>query len=363
MLYLDIGRDWRGGQRQILWMGEGLRRHGGRPIFALRPGVPLAARARASGIEVVEIDPTFAEFGPWTVLRLRSLIRREHIDILHPQSGHTMALAALAAAGTRARIVYARRTTFPLRDNAGTRWKYGRADRVISVSRAGLDAFVRAGFDPARMRVVPSGVPMGRPVTPASRETLERFGVPAGAPLVVMVGALTAMKDPVTYVRAVAAARRHVPTLHALLVGEGGLREVVEAEIRALGLAEVVHLTGFRADPESFLAAADVVCLSSAFGEGTPGVLIDALTLGRPIAATAAGGAAEVVEDGVSGLLVPVRDADALGDAIARIVCDPALGARLGAAGVVRSAEFSIERTVERTMAVYEELLDGGSGT
>jgi hypothetical protein len=105
ILYLDINTEWRGGQRQLLWMGEGLLRHGGRPIFALRTGVPLAARARETGIEVIAIDPLIAEWGPWTVLRLRRVIKRERVAIVHAQSGHTMALAALASLGTRAKIV------------------------------------------------------------------------------------------------------------------------------------------------------------------------------------------------------------------------------------------------------------------
>ncbi|HEY9514436.1 MAG TPA: glycosyltransferase family 4 protein, partial [Gemmatimonadaceae bacterium] len=322
MVYLDIGSEWRGGQRQILWMGEGLQRHGGRPIFALRPGVPLDVHARESGIEVVNIDPTISEMGPWTILRLRRLIAREGVDILHPQSGHTLGLSAIAAAGTRARVVFARRTTFSVRGNAGTRWKYSRADRVISVSRAGVEALVRAGVDAARIDVIPSGIHLGSEACPASRETLAGFGVPPGAPLVVMVGALTAVKDPLTYVRAVAVARREVPELRALLVGEGGLRGAVEAEVMSLGLGDAFRLTGFRDDHDSLIAAGDVACLSSTL-EGTPGVLIDALALGRPIAATAAGGVPEVVHDGESGLLTPVGDAEALGRSIARILRDP----------------------------------------
>jgi glycosyltransferase involved in cell wall biosynthesis len=130
----------------------------------------------------------------------------------------------------------------------------------------------------------------------------------------------------------------------------------VEREVRTLGLGEVVRLTGFRSDSESFIAAADVVCLSSAT-EGTPGVLLDALALGRPIAATAAGGVSEVVEDGVSGLLTPVGDADALGASIARILLDPALAGQLSAAARSRASLFSIDRTVARTLAVYERTL------
>lgn len=357
ILYLDINTEWRGGQRQLLWMGEGLRRHGGRPIFALRTGVPLAARALQSGIQVISIDPLIAEWGPWTVFRLRRVIRRERVAIVHAQSGHTMALAALAALGTRAKIVFARRTSTPLRANRPTRWKYARADRLISVSRAGVEGLLRAGVQPERVRVVPSGVPLGRLAAPATVELLESFGVPAGAPLAVLVASLSDAKDPSTFVRAIAAARREVPSLHALLVGDGPLRDALAAEITSLGLDDSVHLVGFRTDAEALEAAASVVVLTSRSLEGTPGVLIDALALGKPIVATNVGGVPEVIEHEVSGLIVPPGDAEALGRSIARVLLDASLAARLRVGAKARAPQFSIEHTVDRTMDVYRELL------
>ena len=357
VLFVDTGSGWRGGQRQVFWLAQRMARLGHRPILALRPGAPLAVRAAENGLDVVPINPTISEAGPWTVMRLRRVIRRERVDIVHPQTSHAIGLAALAALGTRARMVIARRVTFPLRGNVGTRWKYRRADAVIAVCRAAVPGLIEGGVEPQRVEVIPSGVDLSRRVEPASPEMLAAFGVPAGAPLVVMVAAIAPMKDPLTFVRAVAVARRTVPELHALLVGEGPLRAEVEAAVRELGLEGGFHLTGFRADADAFLAAADVVALSSAaVGEGIAGVLIDAISFGRPVAATRGGGISEVVEDGVSGFLVPVGDSDALGRAIARLAADPALAARMGAAGLARASEFSIERTVERTIAVYERL-------
>lgn len=357
VLFVDTGTGWRGGQRQVFWLVQRMARLGHRPILALRPGAPLAVRAAEIGLEVVPISPTLSEAGPWTVMRLRRLIGREHVDVVHPQTSHAIGLAALATVGTRARLVIARRVTFPLRGNVGTRWKYGRADAVIAVCRAAVPGLLEGGVDPERVEVIPSGVDLSRRVTPASRETLATFGVPEGAPLVVMVAAIAPMKDPLTFVRALAAARRSVPALHALLVGDGPLRSEVEAAVRELGLEGAFHLTGFRSDADAFLAAADVVALSSAaVGEGIAGVLIDAISFGKPVAATRGGGIPEVVEDGVSGFLVPVGDAEALGAAIARLAGDRELAARMGAAGLARAPEFSIERTVERTLAVYERL-------
>ena len=267
---------------------------------------------------------------------------------------------ARSASGTperSAKIVFARRVTTPLRSNRPTRWKYARAHRLISVSRAGVEGLLRAGVKPDRVRVVPSGVPIASPAAPASAELLSSFGVPAGAPLAVLVASLSAAKDPSTFVRAIDVARREVPALHALIVGDGPLRESLASEISALGLDRIVHLTGFRTDPEALEAAASVVVLTSRSLEGTPGVLLDALALGKPIVATNVGGVPEVIEDGVSGLIVPIGDADALGRAIARVVREPALAAVLGAGARARAPMFSIENTVERTMDVYRELL------
>jgi glycosyltransferase involved in cell wall biosynthesis len=223
-----------------------------------------------------------------------------------------------------------------------------------------MDALLQIGVDAARMEVVPSGVHLARSVTPAAPQTLAALGVPAGAPLVVMVGSITPQKDPQTFVRAMAVVRRSVPTVQALIVGDGPLRGEVEELIRQLNLGDTIHLTGFRTDVESLIAASDVTCLSSV-QEGTSGVLIDALSLERPVAATAAGGTPEVVEDGVTGLLVPVGDSERLGAAVARLLTERSLAARLAAAGKESAARFSIERTVEQTMRVYERLLDGDS--
>jgi glycosyltransferase involved in cell wall biosynthesis len=211
------------------------------------------------------------------------------------------------------------------------------------------------------VRGVPDGVDLSRRVAPASPETLAALGVPAGAPLVVMVAALVDHKDPLTFVRAVAAARRGAPALHALLVGDGPLRGQVEAAVAALGLAGTLHVAGYRTDADALLAAADVVTLSSK-EEGMGSVLIDALAMGKPVAATAAGGIPEVVRDGETGFLAPVCDAERLGASIARLATDRALAARLGAAGRARAAEFSIERTAERMLAVYERALGAARG-
>jgi len=115
-------------------------------------------------------------------------------------------------------------------------------------------------------------------------------------------------------------------------------------------------VAGYRTDADALLAAADVVTLSSE-EDALPSVLFDALFCGKPICATRAGGVPEIIEHGVSGLLSPVADPLALGESIAAVVSDPALAQALSAGARARASEFSIERSVGRTLAVYERVI------
>ena len=127
-------------------------------------------------------------------------------------------------------------------------------------------------------------------------------------------------------------------------------------------LGGVIHLAGYRTDADALLAAANVVVLSSR-EEGMGSVLLDALAFGRPVAATRAGGIPEVVVDGESGLLAEVRDPEALGAAIARLLTDRDLASRLASRAQARAAEFSVERMTDRTIEVYERVIEGAAVT
>jgi len=351
VLHVDTERGWRGGERQVLWVAAGMRDRGHRVIVVARPGDELARRAADLGLDVIGAAPR-GELDLFAARDLRRAILRHRVDVVHAHTAHAAALVALAHIGTPAKVVIARRVDFPLRRNLGTRLKYGRAHAVIAVSRAVADIVAEGGVARHRIHVVPDGVDLSRRVPAASPETLRSLGVPADAPLVVQVAALVSHKDPLTFVRAMGIARTRVPDLRALMVGEGPLRAAVHAEAARLGLDHVVLLTGFRHDADELLAAARVATLSSA-EEGMGSVLLDAMALGVPIAATRAGGIPEVVRDGETGLLSAPGDAHALAEHVVRLLSDRELAASLSARARERVSEFSVERMVERTLEVY----------
>jgi glycosyltransferase involved in cell wall biosynthesis len=355
VLHVDTERGWRGGERQALWLAREMDRRAYGSILAVRKGEPLSARAAEAGLTVVDCSP-FGEIDPRAAWRLRGVIRDHRIDVVHAHTAHAVAVAALAMLRTNVPLVISRRVDFPLRANAGTRWKYGRASAVIAISQAVARVLATSGIAADRIVVVPDGVDVGRVVTRATAETLASLGISASGRLVVQVAQLVGHKDPLNFVRAMARVVELVPGTQGLLVGDGPLRSDVEREVHRLGLESSVRLAGYRNDADSLLAAADVACLSSR-EEGMGSVLLDALAFGVPVAATRAGGIPEVIVDEECGLLADIEDPRALGGAIGRLIRDDALRTRVRANAKRRANEFSVERMTDRTIAVYEGVL------
>jgi glycosyltransferase involved in cell wall biosynthesis len=306
-------------------------------------------------LRVVACDPRLP-LDPVAAWRLRAQLRLDDLDILHAHSANAVTLGALATLRTRTALVVTRRVDFPLNRGAGTRWKYGRAGAVIAISERVREVLVASGLRAEVVSVVHDGVDLARPMSPPGGGQLASLGIRPGVTLVVMVAALVGHKDPLTFVRAVAAARASGAAFQALLVGDGLLGDQVRAESARLGLAGTLVVAGWQEDADALIAACDLFVLSSS-EEGQGSVLLDAMQCGKSVAATRAGGIPEVVADGETGLLVPPRNPEALGAAIARLVAEPALRERMGAAGRERVREFSIERTAARTLEVYWRVL------
>ena len=171
------------------------------------------------------------------------------------------------------------------------------------------------------------------------------------------VGRFAAIKDLPTLVRAFAVARRHVPNVWLVLAGDGSGRPDLEALARELELGDRVRFIGWNEDLPRLYATLDL-CVLSSLNEGTPVAIIEAMAAGKPVAATAVGGVADVVRDGETGLLVPPRDIEALAGAIVRLARDPAERARMGAAGRQCAAtRHSAEQLVTNLACLYRSAL------
>jgi glycosyltransferase involved in cell wall biosynthesis len=143
-----------------------------------------------------------------------------------------------------------------------------------------------------------------------------------------------------------------------LVAGDGGSRKELEEQACRLGLGRRIVFTGFRSDVPELLSEAAISVLPS-LSEGTSNTLLESMAAGVPVIATRVGGNLEVIEDEVSGLLVPPRDSAALAAATGRLLEDQDLALRLGQAGMQRVSElYSILGAVHQTERLYQRLVE-----
>ncbi|HET7291713.1 MAG TPA: glycosyltransferase [Vicinamibacteria bacterium] len=350
VLHVDSAASWRGGQNQVLLTARGMAERGHDVAIACRRGGALEERARAARLAVHGL-PFRGDLSPAAALGLRRVLRSFRPAAVMLHDPHAVSAGVLAGRGG-ARRVAVRRVDFALR-GALSRRKYGACDAVIAVSRAIAAELERGGLAGERIRLVYEGVP-ARPPQPGGAEELRALGVPRSADVVGNVAALTGHKDQATLLEAAALLAPLRPEARVLIVGEGERRASLVAQAGRLGIADRVIFAGFRSDVDRLLPAFDVFCLTSHL-EGLGTSLLDAMCFARPVVATAAGGIPEAVVDGVTGRLVPVRDARALAEALAEVLADPERSAAMGRAGRERFLErFTADRMVEDTLRVLE---------
>lgn len=238
-------------------------------------------------------------------------------------------------------------------------------DRVTVPSESSRAEAVREGLRADRLTVVRPGIDVARfRSDPASRQrTRALLGIAPDAPLVGMVARFNAGKGHDVLLRAMAASS---PDARCLLVGDALFPGEVDwkarmlALARALGLGARVVFAGWRNDVPAILSALDVLAHPPTTPDSRPTVIMEAMAASRPVVGSAVGGVPDLVDDGVTGILVPPRRPEALAAALGRLLADPAARAAFGAAGCARAErEFSREGAAVAMTAVYERVLDG----
>ncbi len=353
LVQIDLGRDWRGGQRQTFYLCRDLA-DGGRPItLVARAESALAGKARSIGLRVVE----FSSGVPWNPLaigRLRRELGTARPALVHCHDAHALTLGLLAFPRAGLKIA-GRKVNFPLSANPLSRRRYRKSvNALIAVSGAVRSTLINCGIEAEKIRVIHDGIDLPGQVSADLRERGRReLGIPPDSVVAVCIAALTAEKGQADLLEALAAASADLPRLILLLAGEGKLRKELERKILLLGLGEKVRFLGFHPDPGLLLQAADLLVAPSR-QEGLGSILLDAQGLGLPVLATRAGGISECVVEGHTGILVAPGDIQALADALILLYRDPGLRRQMGAAGRTHIANsFSTERMVAQTLELY----------
>jgi glycosyltransferase involved in cell wall biosynthesis len=247
----------------------------------------------------------------------------------------------------------------PRRRRALERWTARlHCSRIIVVAE-NLRAEIADWFGRPLERVVaiPNGIDTARFAFDDSfdRAAIKRSVSGGDFPLVINVGRLVPQKAQNYFVDAAAIVNRACPSVRFVLLGDGPLRDDLRAQASDLGIEDKVIITGFRSDVAELLAASEVFVLSSSW-EGLPLSLLEAMSAGCAVACTAVGGVPQVIEDGVTGLLVPPADAQALAAAILKCLQEPEMAARLAKAGQDWvNREYGMHRWVRALEEVYRQ--------
>ena len=243
--------------------------------------------------------------------------------------------------------------------NQVDRWSLRGADRVVTTCGPFAKMLEQRGVKREKIRVqhMPAR-PLPEVPAAETRALRERLGAPEGTRIVLSVGRFSKEKGHLDLIHVFADLRRQRPSmpLKLVLVGEGPERPGIEAAARKLAIWDDVIFTGQQKQVEAYYAAADLYLLTS-LSEGSPNVLLEAMSAGTPVVATAVGGVPELASDGVDALLVPRGDRTAIAAAALRILDDPALKATLVEAGRKVLERNAPRKYLESMAATFAEAI------
>jgi glycosyltransferase involved in cell wall biosynthesis len=305
--------------------------------FAARPAGDLAAILKRHPADILHLYFTgFLSPYPW-VARLRGVAKVCFTD----QGSHPEGYVATRRPAWKR--LAARALNLPL-------------NQVICISDYNVDCMLRRDLiDSARVRRIYNSVDLAA-VHGDGAAFRARHGVPAGAPVVAQASWMIPEKGITDLIEAARIVLQRIPEAHFILAGEGKHRAEYMAMARDLGMERHFTWTGQVQNPvaEGLYTAADVVCQVSRWEEAFGWVIAEAMAAGRPLVATRVGGIPELVTDGVSGFLVPARAPEEIAQRVIQLLEDPALRARMGAAGrQVAEQKFDLERNLDALMLAY----------
>jgi L-malate glycosyltransferase len=338
----------------------------------LRAQGPLLEKLRGSAVKVREFHPSGgldSAAGLYELIRLARYLRREKFDVVHTHDlwSNLMGVPAARLAGVPA-IVSSRR------DLAHFDWYQGKRRhwlrRIQNLSGVVLanatpirDALISEdGFAPEKLRVIHNGVDTEK-FQRAQRDRERLFPDLGNAILVVLVGNMHSdVKGHPWLIAAAPTVVREFPEVRFVFAGDGESRPTFAAQVAQLGLEGTFKFLGRRIDIPEILASCDLAVLPSR-AEGLPNAVLEYMAAGLPTIASRVGGTAELVQDGITGLLVPAEDANALAGALLQFLRNPEQARQIANNGQRFAVEnFSFERLIREIDELYAELLERRRG-
>ena len=356
ILHTESSLGWGGQEIRVLTEAAGVARLGHDVLLAAPAQSRILAEAARYGVKARALARN--RNGARGVLALRQLLARHAFDVINCHSSTDTWLAALARAtlASAPPIVRTRHISAPLPHNRSTRWLYNTATARIVTTGEKLrkQVIAETGVEAPRVVSIPTGIDLGR-FRPGDRSAARAScGLAKDAPIVGIVATLRSWKGHRYLLEAFAAMKR--PQALLVVVGDGPQRESLEAFAGELGIAPQVRFAGNQSDVAPWMQSLDVFCLPSYANEGVPQALMQAMACGLPVLTTPVGSIEEIVEAGVTGVIVPPRNAERLRVELEALLEDEERRASLGARASAAARErFGETLMVERMLRVFSE--------
>lgn len=367
VLFLVPHLETGGAERQLAELVTRMDRSRFKPIVVCQKGGGEFYDAiERAGIECHRLEVA-GKLDPRFALRLASICRRRNVQAMVIRGFSTGVVGRLVgrALGIRP-LIMAEHSTGRIdpdpKKRPIERLLAPLSDGVIAVAKGQIPFLVEdAGFDARRIRVIYNGIDLAewRPAPRDAALALE-LGIPEGAPVAGILAMLRPEKDHATFLKAASLVVKTLPEARFVIVGDGVERARLEETARALGLEGRAIFTGRRGDVPRLLTLFNVCVLTSVTVETFPMSFLEAMAMEKPLVATRVGGVPEMIDEGVNGHLVSLRDPEALARALTAILGDPARAEEMGRASRrIVEERFTMEKMVRETEDYLDELSRG----
>jgi glycosyltransferase involved in cell wall biosynthesis len=356
VLYVDLEREWRGGQSQAWLTLRGLCERGHDAELLAAQDSPLAKRVMETGSTTHQVPRLGLR--AWAARAMRQIIAKNRFDLVHLNEPHALTAAWLAGAHKRLPLLLSRRIGFPLRQNLVSQTRFRIVKRFIANSQDVADSLINSGIAAERISIVNEGVDIpSLPTSEMRNRARQHWGVQENEFLFGCVSVFVPEKGQRHLIEALPTVRALHPEARLLLAGDGACRAKLETLTRQLGQTDAVYFPGFVNNVEQVYVALDAFVFPSEF-EGLGTALQTAMAAGLPSISTKRGALAEVVDDKRTALVAEPNGKE-FAAAMLRLIDDETLRKKLSGEGR-REIErrFSAERMVENTIRVYEEVLE-----